>query len=313
MNYTFPLELTNSTGIPQESEDPIYFPAPLLTVTNASAIVANATSQIFAILASNATNCTKCHSALEVGQYVAQRIPTMVPDLLVQLCISTKFASNASCHDTYDAENYGAVWTQVLALGNMSGSDGQYVCNQLSSTFCPRPYTVPSDTSAYFGPKPSNLTVPKASGKRVKVIHMSDFHIDPRYDVGAEANCSSGLCCRSNNPKSASGSLEIPSPLYGSFLCDSPYFLLTSALESIGPLTGTTVNNQNDDDQFAWGIYTGDLVSHESQNELSNNYTEYAEYSIYHMIKSFIPGGPIFPVLGNHDTNPSKASVLSYQ
>jgi hypothetical protein len=233
----------------------------------------------------------------------------MVPDLLVQLCISTKFGSNTSCHETYDAENLGAVYTQVLALANVTGSDGKYICNFVSSNYCPRPFTLPSNTTAYFGPKPGNVTVPKPSGNRVKVMHMSDFHIDPRYDVGSEANCSSGQCCRSNNPKSASGSLEIPSPLYGAYKCDSPYFLLTSALESIGPLTGTTSNNQSENDQFAWGIYTGDLVSHDSQNQLSNNYTEYAEVSIYHMIKSFMPSGPIFPVLGNHDTNPGKVSA----
>lgn len=306
LNYTFPLELTNQTNIPEESEDPIYYPTPLYTVTNGTSIVANAISQFTTILSSNGTNCTKCISALEAGQYVAQRVPSLVPDLLVQLCISTKFGSNTSCHETYDAENLGSVYTQVLALANVSGSDGQYLCNFISSNFCPKPFALPSNTTGYFGPKPSNVTVPKPSGNRVKVIHMSDFHIDPRYDVGAEANCSSGLCCRSNNPKSSSGHLEIPSPLYGAFKCDSPYFLLTSALQSIGPLTGTTSNNQSEGDQFAWGIYTGDLVSHESQNELSNNYTEYAEVSIYHMIKSFIPSGPIFPVLGNHDTNPGK-------
>ncbi|OCT53779.1 Ser/Thr protein phosphatase family protein [Cladophialophora carrionii] len=304
LNYTFPLELTNQTNIPEESEDPIFFPTPLFTVTNGSAIVADAISQFNAILATDATNCTKCISALEVGQYVAQRVPTLVPDLLFQLCVSTGFGSNTSCHESYDAENFGAIYTQVLVLANVSGSDGQYLCNFVSGNFCPRPFTLPSNTTAYFGPKPSNVTVPKPSGQRVKVVHLSDFHIDPRYDVGSEANCTSGLCCRSNNPKSASGELEIASPLYGAFKCDSPYFLLTSALQSIGPLTGTTSNNMSDSDQFAWGIYTGDLVSHESQNELSNNYTEYAEVSIYHMIKSFIPSGPIFPVLGNHDTNP---------
>ena len=306
LNYTFPLELTNQTNIPEESEDPIFFPTPLYTVANGSAIVSNVISQFTSILTSKATNCTKCISALEAGQYVAQRVPTLVPDLLVQLCISTKFGSNTSCHETYGAENYGAVYTQVLALAHVSGSDGQYLCNYISSNFCPRPFTLPSNTSAYFGPKPDNVTIPKPSGNRVKVIHMSDFHIDPRYDVGSEANCSSGLCCRSNNPKSASGSLEIPSSLYGAFKCDSPYFLLTCALQSIGPLTGTTSNNKSENDQFAWGIYTGDLVSHESQNELSNNYTEYAEVAIYHLIKSFIRSGPIFPVLGNHDTNPGK-------
>jgi hypothetical protein len=265
-------------------------------------------SQFNAVLASNASNCTKCLNALTIGQSLAQRIPTMVPDILVEVCTKTKFMSNTSCVENFAAENFGAVYTQILALGNMNGSDGRYLCHNLNSAFCPEPYALPSDTSYFFGAKPSNITVPKPSGQRVKVIHMSDFHIDPRYGVGAEANCSSSQCCRYNNPKSASGHLEIPAPLYGAFKCDSPYFLLTSALESIGPLTGTTVNNQSSDDQFAFGIYTGDLVSHDSQNELSNNYTLYAEDSIYHMIKSFIPSGPIFPVLGNHDTNPDAIS-----
>ncbi|KAK5240754.1 hypothetical protein LTR40_013614, partial [Exophiala xenobiotica] len=134
------------------------------------------------------------------------------------------------------------------------------------------PSTLPSNTTGYFGPKPANLTVPKPSGKRVKVLHMSDMHIDPRYAVGSEANCSSGLCCRAN-AASTSSKVTLPAPLYGAFNCDSPYFLLTSALESIAPLTGTTHNNKSDGDQFAWSIYTGDLVSHESQNELSRNYT----------------------------------------
>lgn len=308
MNYTYPLELTNPATIPEESEDPIFFPAPLFTVTNGSAIVAQAIDQVSTIISGSGSNCSKCISALEVGQYVAHRVPQLVPEMLVELCISNKFQSNSSCHENYDAENYGAVWTQVLSLANVSGSDGQYICNYLSSNFCPRPYTLPSNTSAYFGPKPKNITVPKASGKRVLVAHLSDFHIDPRYDVGSEANCSSGLCCRPEG-KSASGHLEIPSPLYGSFKCDSPYFLLTSALQSVGPLTGTTHNNHSEDDQFAWGIYTGDLVSHEGQNELSRNYTMYAEWSIYHLIKSYIPSGPIFPVLGNHDTNPGEAAL----
>ncbi|EXJ92413.1 hypothetical protein A1O3_00964 [Capronia epimyces CBS 606.96] len=305
LNYTYPLHLTDPFNIPEENEDPIFFPAPRFAAVNGSAIVADALDQINGIISGSGTNCSKCIFALEVGQYVAQRVPQMVPDMLVDLCISTKFGSNNSCHGNYDAENYGAVWAQVLALANVTGSDGAYICNYLSSNFCPRPHTLPSDTSSYFGAKPKQVSVPKPSGERVKVLHLSDMHIDPRYAPGSEANCSSGLCCRANNPKSASGKLEISSPLYGAFACDSPYFLLTSALESIGPLTGTTHDNQTDLDQFAWGIYTGDLVSHESQNELSRNYTMYAEYSIWHMIKAYLPSGPIFAALGNHDTNPN--------
>ena len=242
-------------------------------------------------------------SALEIGQSVAQRVPKMVPDMLVALCESTGFKSNSSCRENYEATNFGAVWTQILALGNMSGLDGQYVCYSLSTSFCPRPYTLPSDTSSYFGAKPENITVPQPSGKRVKVWHGSDFHLDPRYMVGSEANCTENLCCRKGG-ESKSGHLEVPSPLYGAYACDSPYYLITAGLRSIAPLTGTTHQNKSESDQFAWSIYTGDLVSHDEQNSLSRNYTTYAEASVYHMLKSYIPSGPIFPVLGNHDSNP---------
>ncbi|KAL6240483.1 hypothetical protein RBB50_012595 [Rhinocladiella similis] len=303
LNYTYPLELTNPNTIPEEDEDPVYYPAALYSVNNGSAIVADAISQVQSIISGSGSNCSKCISALEVGKYVAQRVPSMVPDLLVELCVSTGFKSNTTCKENYEATTFGAIWTQVLALADVSGSDGHYICNSVSSTFCKIPSTLPSNTTKYFGPKPANVTVPKASGKRVKVLHMSDMHIDPRYSVGSNANCSSGLCCRAN-AGSTSGKVSLPAPLYGAFKCDSPYFLLTSALESISPLTGTTHDNKSDHDQFAWGIYTGDLVSHEGQNELSRNYTMYAEWSIYHMLKAYIPSGPIFAALGNHDSNP---------
>jgi len=307
LNYTYPLELTNPATIPDVDEDPVYYPASLYPVSNTSAIVSTAINQVLQIVAGSGSNCSKCLSALEIGQYVAQRVPQQVPDLLVSLCEITQFMSNSSCHQNYDAGNFGAVWSQILSLADVSGSDGQYICNYLSSSFCPHPHALPSNTSAYFGPKPKNITIPKPSGERVKVLHMSDMHIDPRYQVASEANCSSGLCCRPST-SSTSSKVTVPAPLYGAYKCDSPYFLLTSALESVGPLTGTTHQNCSDKDQFAWSIYTGDLVSHESQNELSRNYTTYAEWTIYYMLKAYIPSGPIFAVLGNHDSNPGTDS-----
>lgn len=303
LNYTYPLDLTNPATIPKEDEDPVYYPAPINTYTNGSAIVSEAISEIKSIITGSGSNCTKCTNALVVAKSVALKVPQMVPDMLVSLCESTKFESNKTCQQNYNATNFGAIWTQVLYFGDMAGSDGRYVCNSLSSTFCPAPYALPSDTSAYFGPKPGSTTVPAASGKRVKVWHGSDFHIDPRYAVGSEANCTASLCCRLGG-NSSTGVLQIPSPLYGAYECDSPYFLITAGLESIAALTGTTHVNKSSDDQFAWSIYTGDLVSHDPQNQLSRNYTSYAETTMYHMFKSYIPSGPIFPVLGNHDSNP---------
>lgn len=294
--------MTDPATIPDVDEDPVFYPKPIATVNNGSAIVADAFTQIKEIIAGDGANCTKCKNALVVGQKAAQLVPSMIPDAMVALCEATKFASNATCSDDYQAGSFGAIYTQILALGDMAGLDGEYVCASLSTHFCKSPYALPSNPT-FPKPKPSMYTIPKASGKRVKVLHMSDFHLDPRYDYHTESNCSSGLCCRPST--SSSSQVTVPAPLYGAFKCDTPYFLGTAALASIGPLTGTTHENKTtDSDQFAWTVYTGDLVSHDSQNQLSRNYTQYAEYSVYHMLKSYIPSGPIFPVLGNHDSNP---------
>lgn len=56
---------------------------------------------------------------------------------------------------------------------------------------------------------------------------------------------------------------------------DSPISLIASTLASIPELAGTK------DTGFAWTVYTGDLVSHDPENELSRDYIEYTEVSTY--------------------------------
>lgn len=48
--------------------------------------------------------------------------------------------------------------------------------------YCPLPPTSPLNMTGWFAkPKPSPLPAPKApSGKRLKVLHVSDMHLDAR-------------------------------------------------------------------------------------------------------------------------------------
>ncbi|EAT84103.1 hypothetical protein SNOG_08935 [Parastagonospora nodorum SN15] len=94
------------------------------------------------------------------------------------------------------------------------------------------------------------------------------------------------------------GQVSLPANPYGNYKCDSPYDLGLAALQAVGPLTGTSESSP-----LGWTVYTGDLVSHDSQNELSRLYVEYAEASVYGIFKKYITG-PVFAALGNHDTNP---------
>ncbi|KAL8741919.1 MAG: hypothetical protein Q9190_005529 [Brigantiaea leucoxantha] len=305
LGITYPLNLTNPDTIPTVDDDPVFYPQPRVNVSNetAAALVDSAIANITALVEANNgdSNCTKCQSALAIAKTVAEITPTSVPDMMITLCKTFQFKSNASCEGSYTPTTYGAIWTQVIAFADSEGLDGQYVCNSLGDDICSQPTVTPLNTTGLFPkPKPENLTALPPSGERVKVLHLSDFHIDPRYVVGAEANCTSGLCCRPGAHADGISlpDLELSAPLYGAYLCDTPYYLGLAVLQSIGPLTGTSTDNP-----LAFAIYTGDLVSHDGPSQLSRAYTEYAEYSVYSMFKRYITG-PVYAVLGNHDSNP---------
>ncbi|KAL9058188.1 MAG: hypothetical protein Q9162_001912 [Coniocarpon cinnabarinum] len=307
LDFVYPLNLTDPATIPQNDTDPAILPPAVSPAPDPGAAYQSAINQIQSIAASNGSNCTKCVDSMQVLQNLSYTAPELVANGLVNTCETLQWESNSSCQGDFDLYTFGSIWTQVLRFADIQGLDGRYICHYAAG-YCPTPVQDPPlDTNTLFPkPKPANVTAPKASGERVKVLHMSDIHLDPRFDVGREANCSSYQCCRPNVHASGTNETELPAPLYGAYKCDSPYFLVTGALQAAHPLTGT-VNKGNcsdtKDDTLGWTIYTGDLVSHDNQNQLSRQYTEYTETSIYSMLSQLI-GGPIFATLGNHDSNP---------
>ncbi|KAM6490038.1 Ser/Thr protein phosphatase family protein [Amanita muscaria] len=306
LEITFPYNLTNPITIPSQDPDPVFYPEPIGNMSDSDAreFVKQVSANVSAVINSNSITdkCTKCLNALAAAKPAALYAPSFVPDAMVSLCEAYQFKSNASCQLGYTGSTFGAVWTQVLRYADVEGLDGQYICSSIGG-FCNSPKTRPLDTTGLFPkPKPTNAHAPKASGKRVKVAHLSDFHLDARYHAGSEANCTTGLCCRTNGYNSNSPNQTLlPAPLLGWFKCDTPYFLGVAALQAVGPLTGT--GKGIDEEPLGWSIYTGDLVAHDPQNQLSRAFAEYTETSVYHMFKHYVTG-PVFAALGNHDSNP---------
>ncbi|KAG1762122.1 Metallo-dependent phosphatase-like protein [Suillus occidentalis] len=131
----------------------------------------------------------------------------------------------------------GPILTQVVSFADVGGYDGQSICSQFLG-LCPAPAATALNLTGWFAkPKPNPLPPPKQpSGQLLKVLHLSDMHIDP------QANWTTGLCCRENAYNSQSPNTPLlPASRYGSFLCDSLFSLITSVLEVIPPLTGTIV------------------------------------------------------------------------
>lgn len=292
------MNVTDPLSIPSHDTDPVYFPQALanLSESSAEAVIAAASDEILTIVRANQTglssNCSRCVAALSVAQMAARLAPTYLPEAMISLCQQTGFAANATCQSTYEVGSFGATWTQILSKADVAGLDGQYICAYLGS-YCAAPNVTAFDL-AFPKPKPANATRPKPSGQRVKVLHLSDLHLDARYEVGAEGNCTSSMCCRHAAPATngTAASIQVPAPLYGYYKCDSPYYLALAALQSIGPLTGTSEENP-----AAFALYTGDLVAHDAQYQRSRDYVEDIELSVWHMFKAYI-GGPVYAALG---------------
>ncbi|KAI8981242.1 sphingomyelin phosphodiesterase [Trametes punicea] len=293
----YPFELTNPATLPKnDTKDPHILPPKASDGQLAEAAFAQVLS-----IASNPTfgsnDCARCQAALEVGKFLAMAAPEQGPAFAVRVCEHFNF--NADCATQFGIFQLGSVVTQVIANADVGGLDGQNICSHFLSGLCPAPSATPLNLTNWFAkPKPNPLPRPrKPSGKRLKVLHLSDMHLDPRYANGAEANCTSGLCCRENNFNVQSPNETVfPAPRYGAYLCDSPLSLIVSALEAIPVLAGTERTG------FDFTVYTGDLVSHDSENQLSRDYILYTETVLYDLLKKMLGGGPVYAALGNHDS-----------
>lgn len=301
---TYALNLTDPTAIPTvDNADPYVYPIPKSgNGKNTSDVVASTLAKLQAINSNGtaASNCTKCQQGLSVLQGVANTYPSYVPQIMVQACQMFGYGTAESCAATYAATSFGPYITQVIAVMDTMGVDGSNFCfyNGPKVGECPAPVATSLDLSKWFAkPKPSKMPKVKRSGKTTNVLHLSDWHLDPRFKVGAEAKCSQYLCCRPISTNTmANGSIVLPASRFGNLQCDTPI--------DLGESLFTTLPDLVDLSTFGFAIFTGDLVSHDENNALSRAYVEYTEQITYTLFRKKLGGIPLFPALGNHDSYP---------
>lgn len=144
----------------------------------------------------------------------------------------------------------------------------------------------------------------------MRVLHLSDIHIDRNYAVGSEADCTDGegldkfgtyaLCCRNYPPTQRERELKAvkqPAGKWGSaWTCDIPWRTFESVLKHINK----TEKNLD------YVIITGDYEAHdmwdytkEKTKDLIGNVTE--------ALRKYLPNVPIYQAIGNHEGVPMDA------
>jgi len=244
---------------------------------------------------------------------ITQPVQTIV-DLLIRACNQFKLSIfAATCEEEFSGiGGTGPYYAQLFAKMSQATGDMQAFC-YYNYKVCSQPPVIMINESQWFSPKPSGGVAPQPSGETIKVLHLTDWHIDPRYDIGAEANCSQFLCCRSYSTNTALdttyANASIPASRWGYLYCDTPADLAVSVFADMPNFV-----NLKD---ISFAIFTGDIVSHDNDDQLSQAYIEYSETITYQTFKAWLGNivsiffdllltlkKPVYATLGNHDSLP---------
>ena len=251
-------------------------------------------------------DCTKCITASNIIHLAAITQPvSTVQTLLIQLCEAIPAFQSTIYAKTCQQEfagigDIGPYYAQLFSMMSVATGDMQAWCYFYYA--CPSfPSGVEIDESLYFDPKPDSAnTVPTPSGQEMNVLHLSDWHLDPRYDIGSEANCSQYLCCRpyatNDDLDTTASNASVPASRFGYLYCDSPPDLALSAFTEMPQFFPMS--------NISFAIFTGDIVSHDNDDQLSRAYIEYEEQVTYTTFKKMLNNIPVYPTLGNHDSLP---------
>jgi len=230
--------------------------------------------------------CTKCIAFTEILHITAlTQPPETITNLLVLACEALKFPLVASsCAEEFSGSGgFGPYLAQLFAKMSQTTGDMQAWC-YYQFNVCDAPPLIQINESDWFSPKPEGGVPPQPSGETINVLHLSDWHLDPRYDIGSEANCTSALCCRPDSINTVLGTgssnASVLASRFGSLLCDTPADLALSVF--------TEMPNFVNMSDISFSIFTGDIVSHDLVDQLSRAYVEYEEVVSFQTFQAWL-------------------------
>uniref|UniRef100_A0A0K0E8I4 Sphingomyelin phosphodiesterase n=1 Tax=Strongyloides stercoralis TaxID=6248 RepID=A0A0K0E8I4_STRER len=137
---------------------------------------------------------------------------------------------------------------------------------------------------------------PDPSKPKLKVLHISDIHIDSQYLPGSEAECGEPQCCRplKDQNEIVLKNINVPAPKWGYIgKCDIPYATLENMLKHIS-------QTHKDIDYI---VVSGDLESHADWDYTKEGHIETIK-NISSLFKTYFPNKKTYMAVGNHEGVP---------
>ena len=166
------------------------------------------------------------------------------------------------------------------------------VCKEPKSTLPSMPNfeqlaAFPTDSFAATSVPPK----PVSKKQLVRILHITDIHLQLTYKYGSVVDCGQVMCCRADSTPSANAT-DMGARPYGERTCDAPIELLESAMQAIKEL----------DPKPVLTVFTGDIPDH----DISGNTKESVVEAVRTTLNVFKKYGHdnILLAVGNHLPSP---------
>ncbi|ELU09883.1 hypothetical protein CAPTEDRAFT_207669 [Capitella teleta] len=171
--------------------------------------------------------------------------------------------------------------------------------------FCDQ-YDVINETSLYESQPRNSLhtefdkytqepSISRARDDLIKVVQMTDVHVDYDYVTGTATDCGLYLCCREGDGYEGNGTAGH----WGDMACNTPRRTVDLILRHVSEVI-----------QPDFVLYSGDSPPHamwEETQEIQLNYTQY----LTEIFREGLPDTPVYPTIGNHDMYPTNLYYLA--
>ncbi|XP_065838310.1 sphingomyelin phosphodiesterase-like [Oscarella lobularis] len=208
-----------------------------------------------------------------------------IADVIQDVCTLGKIEDSLVCHaivKEFQMEFFSVVLDTNLTAEELCGRAVGPSCANVSG----QNWTVSlSDV-----PKPPVRppVTPKSNAPKLRILYLSDVHVDLNYTEELDPNCGEPLCCRPPNKFVGKGGAG----KWGDYSCDCPLATMESLLDFIK-------NNI----EFDFVYWTGDVPPHNVWNQTRYDQLHVLDVVIKLLLKYF-PNKVIYPALGNHESAP---------
>ncbi|ORZ09835.1 Metallo-dependent phosphatase-like protein [Absidia repens] len=245
-------------------------------------------------------SCTSCMGALQVIKALSYTSEPLFVQTLTNVCLRTNRVVPKVCHGMI--EEQAPIAQKVARTMEVDGRDGLLFCAAVMNS-CPYPEVEPW-TLDFPKEKPSNPKQFTSTGETMTVLQLSDWHVDPSYQEGADAICNDPICCRSASTNHSN--VIKPASKWGEYTCDPPARLIESMLKYIPTI----------EKNISFGIMTGDVPPHEIWSTLPFMKTKQIHDSAYALLHSHFDeedkiNTPLYPAVGNHEAAPTNIFPLN--